>query len=200
MRRFARIGIAAIMAATPVAFVGFTATPAQAYCLKEISRWQGDRHSLYAGRSIPKSWRQAIAAANGQWNGIHGSKLTYGRVHWKGTGRYRIARVDFAKAGLPDAPGITIGVERHGKRRHGRATVMLNRRFHWNTTGRMDQHGRMADVWTVAVHEMGHASGLSHPWACGRMTKAERTAVMNATWKAKHHPNSDDKAGIARLY
>jgi hypothetical protein len=66
----------------------------------------------------------------------------------------------------------------------------------------MDQATRRADVWTILMHEAGHASGLAHPSVCGagHPTALEREGVMFVDWTTKHNPNSDDRAGIAGRY
>ncbi|MCO6007578.1 matrixin family metalloprotease [Actinoallomurus purpureus] len=206
MRRLASLGMAAAVAVAPVAVVAITATPAHAYCLTQINRWKYDTYTLYGRTTIPRSWDGSIKNATRQWNGIRGSKLKYAGPYMRSNlpnPEYTISRIDFASVGLPDVAGITLGVKKDRTHtRHFTAAVELNSRFKWNTSGTMNQGRRKTDVWTVAVHEMGHASGLSHPWACdgGAMTKAEKASVMNVTWTKKRYPNSDDKAGIAKLY
>jgi hypothetical protein len=204
MRRLANLGMAVAVAVTPVAVVTVTASPAHAYCLTQINRWKYNDYSLVGRKSIPRSWDGSIKSAMRQWNGIRGSKLKYYGPYMRSNAAnpaYQIELINFANVGLPDAPGITLGVIKDRSHpRHNTAAVELNSRFRWNTSGSMSQSRRITDVWTVAVHEMGHASGLSHPWACGSMSSAEKASVMNVTWKKKRYPNSDDKAGIAKLY
>lgn len=201
MKRLASMVVATTVVATPIV-VASTATPASAYCRAGFGHWTSSTQKLWGARSIPRAWRTSIKNANVRWNGISGSRLRYTGPGWTGlprVPRYVIGRQNFATAGWPDVPGITFGAQNTQARY---VTIALNSRFHWNTTGGMNQRRRQVDVWTVAVHEMGHASGLAHPWACdgGRMTRAERASVMNVTWTRKRYPNSDDKAGIRRIY
>jgi Matrixin len=95
-------------------------------------------------------------------------------------------------------PGITLGPATSGT--HATASVILNSRFTWNTSGTMNQAQRRTDVRTVSLHEIGHANGLHHPSACGAMTAAEVASAMNPNWTNKPNTNSDDKAGIAAAY
>ncbi|MCO6007601.1 matrixin family metalloprotease [Actinoallomurus purpureus] len=186
-----------------MAVVTTTATPAHAYCLTQISRWKYASYTLHSRKSIPTSWNASVKSAMRQWSGIKGSGLKYYGPQVRSNAAnpaFQIEKINFANAGIPDYPGITLGVEKSKGSRHSTAAVELNSRFTWNTSGAMSQSKRKTDVWTVAVHEMGHASGLSHTGACGAMTKAEKASVMNVTWTKKRYPNSDDKAGIAKLY
>ncbi|WP_153531224.1 matrixin family metalloprotease [Actinomadura macrotermitis] len=198
-----RIGIVTACAASLVTVVPGAASPAAAYCFKGIGRWKGDRYTLHVRRDIPRGWRSSVRNAMRQWSGIKGSKLRYAGPRFASTARspaFQIFRANFADAGLPDVPGIAFGTDTP---RHTSSSVALNTRFHWNTKGRMSQRARRTDVWTIAVHEMGHSSGLAHPYAsggCGRPTAAEKAGVMYVNWTRKRYPNADDRAGIARRY
>ena len=201
MGKLSKIAVTAAVGASSI--VVLSASPAHAYCTKDFNRWKYSSYTLIERPSIPSSWRASVKNAMKQWNGIHGSTLKYYGPTVNGNianPAFSIYRSNFANAGLPDVPGITLGADQTS--RHTSAVVILNTRFKWNTTGVLNQAQRKVDVWTVAVHEMGHAGGLAHPWACdnGAMTNAEKASAMNVTWKKKRYPNSDDKAGIAKLY
>jgi hypothetical protein len=136
------------------------------------------------------------------WNGVSGSALHYGLVFNDGSpNRYHtINRVNFSSAGFPtNIPGAAT---RSGfvNGRHQYSHVYLNSLFSWNTVGTMNESLNQADVHTVAMHEVGHSSGLNHPSVCGPMTTAEVAAAMNPNWQKKWNLNSDDQSGLDGLY
>ncbi|MQY03245.1 matrixin family metalloprotease [Actinomadura macrotermitis] len=202
MKTLMKIGLAAAVAAGPLVVVS-AATPAAAYCFNGIGRWYYNGYTLHARTSIPSSWNGSIKSAMKQWSGIRGSSLRYYGPQFRSNvpnPEFQIDRGNFQRLGLPDVPGIAVGST---TQRHRSTAVMLNSQFRWYTNGTMNQSQRKVDVWTIAVHEMGHASGLAHPYpssGCGQPTQAEKAGVMYVTWKKKRYPNSDDKAGIARRY
>jgi hypothetical protein len=158
---------------------------------------------MHVRSNIPSTFNSSLTSAMRQWNGISGSSLAYyGPQFQSGAANpeFQLYLNNFANSGLPDVPGITLGVG-GSSGTHRTAEVLLNSRFSWNTAGTMNQAQRQVDVWTVAVHEMGHASGLAHPYSdCGTVTAAERASVMYVDWTRKRTTNSDDDAGIAAIY
>ena len=178
------------------------AEPAQAFCTAGIGRWLNDGITPHISPSVPSTWNPAVTAAITGWNGITGSTLQYLPPQFNSM----VARpelgvevVSTRAVGLPDVPGIALGSE---VQNHRTVDVVLSSDFTWNTSGFMDQATRRSDVWTILMHEAGHASGLAHPAVCGagHPTALEREGVMFVDWTTKHVPNSDDRAGIAGRY
>ncbi len=193
----ASVGIVAAMQALP-------APPANAYCTTGIGRWLYSDYTPIVRPSVPSTWNTAITSARAQWNGISGSTLHYYTPTFNSNianPEFQLYLADFGYAGLPDVPGISLGAD---VAKHSTVSIALNSNFTWNTSGTMSQSGRKVDVWTIVVHEMGHASGLAHPYASvcgsGHPTTAEKASVMYVDWTKKRYPNADDKAGIASRY
>lgn len=173
------------------------------YCRIGITRWTYSTYTMHVRSNVPASFNSSVTSAMRQWNGISGSALSYAGPQFNSgvaNPEFLFYYNNFASSGLPDVPGITLGVTGSGTHRTGE--VLLNSRFTWNTAGTMNQAQRRTDVWTIAVHEIGHASGLAHPYPdpCGTVTTAERASVMYVDWTRKRNTNSDDKAGIAAIY
>ena len=178
------------------------AEQAQAFCTTGIGRWLNDDITPHISRSVPSAWNSSVTAAIAGWNGITESTLHYSPPQFNSV----VARpelgvevVSTRAVGLPDVPGIALGSD---VRNHVTVDVVLSSDFSWNTSGIMDQASRRTDVWTILMHEAGHASGLAHPSVCGagHPTALEREGVMFVDWTTKHNPNSDDRAGIAGRY
>ncbi|MFD7161511.1 matrixin family metalloprotease [Kribbella sp. NPDC059898] len=206
----ARTVLAAVVAVASIAASLVTASPQAVaaesgaeYCRLGITRWTYTIYTMHVRSSIPASFNSSITSAMRQWSGIPGSALRYYGPQFRSgvaNPEYLLYLNNFANSGLPDVPGITLGVS-GSSGTHRTAEVLLNSRFSWNTAGTMNQAQRRVDVWTIAVHEMGHASGLAHPYSnCGPVTAAERASVMYVNWTRKRVPNSDDRAGIAAIY
>ena len=196
--RFSISGVVSVFAVLMIVPI----TPADAYCTSGITRWSGSSYTLHMSPLIA-GWNQtSVTNANAQWdNGnISGSTLNYntplynqGMVY-----SYQGSFANFSQIGLPDSwPGATsnsLGTT------HASSWMRFNNTFTWNTSGTMNGTLKQADVRTIAVHEMGHASGLNHPDVCGAMDSAEIASAMNPNWTQKWTVNSDDKAGIALRY
>jgi hypothetical protein len=211
-------GIAVIilsLALSATALVAVTAPPAFAYCTTDATRWQNNTVTLHGYGAPPMaggttaSYRSAVASALGGWNNISESSLHYNAPLWDASASnpppaFQLFPTDFSNAGLPDVPGITLGFLSHTETAdHSRVIVLLNTDFSWYTTGvhNPDLRYRDADVWTVAMHEFGHAAGLAHPDQCGLpLSAAESDAVMNPNGELKHEPNDDDKRALRSRY
>ena len=177
-------------------------TPADAYCTSGITRWTGSSYTLHVTPLIAGWNTSSVTNANAQWdNGnISGSTLNYNTpLYNQGLAfAYQASFANFSQVGLPNnIPGAT---SNSSGATHASSWMRFNTTFTWNTSGTMNQAQKQADVRTVALHEMGHASGLNHPSVCGAMTSAEIASAMNPNWTAKWTVNSDDKAGIALRY
>ena len=178
------------------------AQQAQAFCTTGIGRWLHDDITPHISRTIPSTWNSSVTAAITGWNGITGSTLHYSEPQFNSpvaTPQLGVELVSTRAVGLPDVPGIALGSEVPN---HVTVDVVLSADFTWNTSGIMDQATRRTDVWTILMHEAGHASGLAHPSVCGagHPTALERESVMFVDWTTKHTPNSEDQAGIAGRY
>jgi hypothetical protein len=178
------------------------AEPAQAFCTDGIGRWLHADITPQIRTSVPAAWDAAVTAAVTGWNAIPGSTLHYAPLQFKSVVTKPELEVDLVSTrsvGLPDVPGIALGSE---VQNHQTVHIVLSSDFSWNTDGIMDQASRRTDVWTILMHEAGHAGGLAHPAVCGlgHPTRLEREGVMFVDWMTKHNPNSDDQAGIAGRY
>ena len=203
------LGTSRLMSATVAVATGLVvaqgvsgAEQAQAFCTTGIGRWLHDDITPQIRSNVPSTWNASVTAAIDGWNRIPGSTLDYFPPHFNSVvakPELEVVRVSTRAVGLPDVPGIALGSDIAS---HETVTVVLSSDFSWNTSGIMDQASRRTDVWTILMHEAGHASGLAHPIACGagHPTAIERAGVMFVDWRTKHTPNSDDRAGIAARY
>jgi hypothetical protein len=202
-------GIGRLVAAAVAAATGLVITQsvsgaeqAQAFCTTGIGRWLNDDITPSIRSSVPSAWNASVSAAIDGWNAFPGSTLHYLPPQFNSVvtnPELEVDRVSSRAVGLPDVPGIALGSDIEN---HKTVTIVLSADFSWNTSGIMDQASRRTDVWTILMHETGHASGLAHPIACGagHPTTVERAGVMFVDWTTKHTPNSDDRAGIAGRY
>lgn len=188
--------------------VGVVAQPtqAQAWCRAGITEWSspGTARILGVDTSWPSSWRSPTAAVLRSWN-VSGSSFRYNTTPQYTGGwrlyKFRGNRYNTTSSGLTSAPGIAYGSTTTPT--HDQTEVIFNTDWSWNTSGVMNQSRKQVDYHTVAVHEIGHATGLGHPYAssgCGTPTTAEKNSVMYVDWRVKRTPNSDDRAGVAAMY
>jgi hypothetical protein len=204
-----RLGISRLVVASVAAATGLVITQgvsgaeqAQAFCTAGIGRWLHDDITPNIRSSVPSTWNASVTAAITGWNGITGSTLRYLPPQFNSVAanpELEVELLSTRSVGLPDVPGIALGSE---VRNHETVNVVLSSDFSWNTSGIMDQASRRTDVWTILMHETGHASGLAHPADCGagHPTTLEKAGVMFVDWTTKQSPNSDDRAGIDLRY
>jgi hypothetical protein len=180
------------------------AEPAQAACINGIGRWAGSTITPYVSSRVPSTWNSSVAASINRWNGITGSTLRYNapvfNSYMDGFG-FEIDRYSFRALGLGDYAGMANGAQNAS---HSHVRVYLNADWKWNTAGTMSQAGRNVDVQTIVVHEVGHASGLAHPYpevcGAGHPTATEKLGVMYFNYTAKRIPNADEKTRISWRY
>ncbi|TAJ99166.1 MAG: matrixin family metalloprotease [Chloroflexota bacterium] len=196
--RLRRTGVAVVISAL-VTF-GPHVEPAAGYCRDGISGWADSTQELQVWNDIPNAWDAAVSASRHAWNNID-VDLIYWYPHYDATtvGTFNLFTTDFSAAGFPDVPGLTYN--NLTTQPHTVSDIHLNTDFTWNLTGIMNQQQRKTDVRTVLTHEVGHASGLSHPISCGApYTQAEQLAVMTVAWVKRWVVNGDDINGILNIY
>jgi hypothetical protein len=202
--RFLTRSLAAVVIAALLA-VALGPGSAAAYCRSGFNRLQYNGYTVRAQTSIPSSWHTSLTNSVADWRGVAGSAQNlYGPVFNDNNPNWPIIiyAINFSSIGLPDFPGHTYNNSSPPSAYHSYSAVRLNNSWTWNTSGTLNQAQRKADVHTVNMHELGHAVGLAHPFACdgGAMTDAEKASAMNPDYTKKWNLNSDDKAGYANIY
>lgn len=187
------------------ALVGVTASPAAAYCRTGMTKWNSTSTSklIAANTTFPNKLRSGLDKGLKQWN-RSGSKLRYESPIYTAGWQIYAFRASYTYTSLMgSAPGYA-QAQRSGSTHKGGALYLSNR-FTWvNASQNINQ--KKADVQTVAVHEVGHFTGLAHPWAphCSdgsAYTAAEKKSVMTAIATGTRRAlNSDDIAGVRAIY
>lgn len=193
--RGALVLLQAVVVATTLSLT--TAGPVSAFCFTS-SKWAETAYRMHVQYYVPEAWEPALAQAAGQWNNtsaVHYTASFESNQWWN----FNLDNTDFAYYGFPDVPGLTQN-QQINNGRHNRSDVHLNNNFNWNVDGVMNQAQRKVDVRTIAVHEIGHSTGLHHPSICGAMTANEVEAAMNPNWTTKRYTRTDDDAGNRALY
>ncbi len=152
--------------------------------------------------TIPNSWDATVSASRHEWNNIN-EALVYYYPQYNATtvGTFNLFYTDFSAAGLQDAPGYTYN--NLTSQDHTASDVHMNSDWTWGLTGAPSTHNPLqhkADVRTVLVHEIGHASGLAHQPPCPPVTDPELVSVMANDWTIKWNTKGDDEGGINQEY
>lgn len=202
-RTAAVLGTAGLVAAT--ALVGVTASPAEAYCRTGMTKWNSTANAktIGANTTFPSGLRSGLNGGLTQWN-RSGSALRYNAPVYTSGWQIYAWRASYSYTSLMgSAPGYA-AAQRSGST-HSGGTLYLSNRFTW-VNGSQDINAGKADVQTVAVHEIGHFTGLAHPWSphCTdgtAYTDAEKKSVMTAiNTGTRRSLNSDDIAGVTAIY
>ncbi|WP_418956116.1 matrixin family metalloprotease [Streptomyces tritici] len=159
--------------------------------------------SLAANTNFPRSLRDGLKGGLTQWN-RSGSGLKYAAPTYTSGWQIYAFRASYTYSNLMGpAPGYA-ATQRSGSSHNG-GTLYLNNRFTW-VNGSQNISARKADVQTVVVHEVGHFTGLAHPWPghCTdgtAYTDAEKKSVMTTiNTGTRRSLNSDDVRGVTTLY
>ncbi|MGA5204367.1 matrixin family metalloprotease [Streptomyces variegatus] len=187
------------------ALVGLSASNAEAYCRSGMTKWvsPGTAKTIGANTTFPSSLRAGLNSGLKQWN-RSSSALRYNSPVYTSGWQIYAFRASYSYTSLMgNAPGYA-AAQRSGSTHKG-GTLYLSNRFRWVNGSQNISQGK-ADVQTVAVHEVGHFTGLAHPWPphCSdgsSYTNAEKKSVMTAVNTGTRRAlNSDDIAGVRAIY
>jgi hypothetical protein len=192
-------------AVVATALVGMSASPAAAYCRSGMTKWNSTANpwSIAANTTFPSGLRNGLKGGLLQWN-RSGSNLRYNAPTYTAGWQIYAFRASYSYTSLMgSAPGYAAAQRSGGT--HNGGTLYLSNRFHWvNASQNIGQN--KADVQTVAVHEVGHFTGLAHPWPAhcpdgSAYTAAEKKSVMTTiNTGTRRGLNSDDIAGVKAIY
>lgn len=186
-----------------------TATPASAYCTSGMHPWSSPTvpKPAAAPAGFPKHMRKPVANAVAQWN-RDGSELRYTRTDFRDNWEFypvRLSRSPKSDYFPGNAPGVAYPSSTNEDGQARGYYVWFN--TNWTFSNKpMDIRNGKVDTQTIAVHEMGHVTGLAHPWPehCPDGTvysKAEQTSVMTTILTGYRRTlNNDDVAGVTSLY
>jgi hypothetical protein len=197
--------MAVTVAVAAVGATVVTASPAAAYCRSGMTTWNSTSFSKTLGVSttFPTDMRTGLSGGLTQWN-QSGSALVYN------TPTYTTGWLIYAFRGshsysplMGSAPGIALTMVSGST--HSGGELILSTQYTW-VNASQDINAGIADVQTVAVHEVGHFTGLAHPWPgpCTdgtSYTSAEQLSVMTTiATGTRRFVNSDDIAGVTAIY
>jgi hypothetical protein len=203
-------GRAALVLATAgtviaTALVGVSASPAAAYCRSGMTKWNSTSSAKTIGvnTTFPSVLRNGLNGGLTQWN-RSSSALRYNSPVYTAGWLIYAFRASYSYTSLMgSAPGYA-STQVSGSTHNG-GTLYLSNRFTWVNASQNIGQGK-ADVQTVVVHEVGHFTGLAHPWPgpCtdgSAYTSAEKGSVMTTiNTGTRRALNSDDIAGVRAIY
>lgn len=179
---------------------------ASAYCRTGMGIWGNPSVSKTIGlnTTFPSAMRSGLAASLAQWN-QPSSVLRYNApVYTSGWQIYAFRGSHSYSTLMGSAPGIASGAQTNNRTS---GELILSNQYTW-VNGSQNITGGTADVQTIAVHEVGHFTGLAHPWigsgACSdgtTYTTAEQGSVMTTiNTGTRRNLNSDDIAAVQAIY
>lgn len=179
--------------------------PASAYCRTGMTTWNDTTYAKTLGvdPGFPSKMRTGLSNGLTQWN-RSGSTLRYSTPDYTSGWMIYAFRGSHSYSPLMgSAPGYAQTMVSGST--HSGGNLILSNRFSW-INGVQNISQGLADVQTIAVHEVGHFTGLAHPWIghCTDgtpYTAAEQGSVMTTiNVGVRRALNSDDIAGVTDLY